>query len=195
MNLDYETSVNALTNVRAWRAEEWRPLFEQRVTQSKVVAIIRVEAGVTGPYWSQIYRARVNDAFKGTESGQVIYLWGGNVGGQNAYGIGQDYLVMLRDGRKPVDDVVASFVPQNEPLYEAICLNDPILLWRSPDRPAPPPFPTGESVFLFGCPEPPFSHALGPGANIFRGWIGRDEVLEYLKKLAAAELAKPHAGA
>lgn len=173
------------------------PSFEQLFASSKIVAIVRVEAGTTGSYSSQIYRARVSDVFKGTEKGKVLYFWGGNVGGSYAYGIGQVYLVMLRDGRKPVSDVAASFSPSNEHLYESVSLNCVILLWRATvyDPPPPAPFPPDQSVFLFGCPEPAIAHGLGQGAFMFRSWLRHDEMFEYLQKLAAAEKARSHPGA
>jgi hypothetical protein len=174
------------------------PTFEQRFSESKIVALARIEAGATGSSSSQIYRARVTVPFKGIEMNRVLYFWGGNIG-STAYGVGEVYLLMLRDSWKPVADVLVAFAPTTEPLYEAVCLNGPILLWRSTASPPPPPlFPMDQSVFLFGCPEPPDSlhaRALGQSAVLFHSWVPHDEMVDYLKKLASASQARSHAGA
>jgi hypothetical protein len=172
--------------------------FEQQFGQSKIVAVARIEAGATGSYSSLIYRARVGEGFKGAENRQVIYFWGGNVGDFNAYGIGQVYLLMLRKSWKPVSDVLESFAPKSEPLYESICLSGPVLLWRNPRALVGSPFPVGRSIFLFGCPDPPLTlhpRSIGPSSMLFHSWVDRDEMVEYLKKLAGTEEGKSRAGA
>ncbi len=174
------------------------PTFEQRFSESKIVALARIEAGATGSFSSQVYRARVTLPFKGSEMNGVLYFWGGNVG-STAYGVGEVYLLMLRNAWKPVADVLAAFAPADAPLHEAVCLNGPILLWRSTASPPPPPlFPTDQSVFLFGCPEPPESvHArpLGQSAVLFHSWVPHDEMVNYLKKLVSASEVRSRAGA
>jgi hypothetical protein len=171
------------------------PTFEQRFSESKIVALARIEAGALGSYSSQIYRARVTASFKGAEKDRILHFWGGNVG-STAYGVGEVYLLMLRNAWKPVGDVSASFGSPNEPLYEAVSLNCPVLVWRSTASP-PPGFPTDQSVFLFACPEAPL--ALRPRSAgvsvIFHSWIAHDELVDYLKRLAASREAKSHGGA
>jgi len=169
------------------------PTFEQEFGQSRIVAVARIESGATGSFSSLIYRARVSEGFKGAENGQVIYFWGGNIGGINAYGIGQVYLLMLRKSWKPVSDVLEAFAPTSEPLYESICFSGPVLLWRDPRELIGSPFPVGRSIFLFGCPEPPLTlhrHSIGPLSMQFYSWVDRDEMVEYLKKLAGTQEGK-----
>jgi hypothetical protein len=170
------------------------PSFEQRFSESKIVALARLEAGAIGSHSSQIYRARVTASFKGAEKDRILHFWGGNVG-STAYGVGEVYLLMLRKARKPVGDVLASFAPPNEPLYEAVSLNCPVLVWRSTASP-PPGFPNDQSVFLFACPEAPLAlHPRSAGAAvIFHSWVAHDELVDYLKKFAASEEAKAHGG-
>ena len=147
------------------------PSFDQLYSLSKIVAVVRIESGAIGSSSSQIYRGRVTEVFKGAEMDRAVYFWGGNVGGGDSYLIGEPYLVLLLGGFRHLGDVLSPSPESNAVLYESAILNGPIWLRRD-DR-----IDSSQSVFLFK----------GSAANsdiAGRGWVGRKEMIEYLRRLA-----------
>jgi hypothetical protein len=172
------------------------PSLEQRFSESRVVAVARIESGESESYTAPVYRARVSDPIKGAQKGDELYFWSGNV--SEGYSVGEIYLLFLNPGipgmRRDVKvsdahvnwrtEQTESRFPQDAPLYSAVCLGSPIpLRYRSLlDRSKAVAFVPG------GCLTLPIAlraETVGARGDPFLVWVAQDPLLRFLKELNA----------